>query len=127
MCDITTTLFYETPKQPSLRRPTNSSLLGQTPSPQLINSLLASRSDTKQGVNFTQFLSMMGEHLFQLDPEHELKEAFACFDEGDKGYVSVSEMRKALAEMGDRMDDAEVGVASLASRRGWVDDRAGWS
>jgi hypothetical protein len=94
----------------------------------LIDSLLASRSGTKQGVNFTQFLSMMGEHLFQLDPEHELKEAFACFDEGDKGYVSVSEMRKALAEMGDRMDDAEVGVVSLATpadAAGWMTGRVG--
>lgn len=51
---------------------------------------------------------MMGEKLLELDPEPELLEAFACFDEGDKGYVSVNEMRKYLGELGDRMSDAEV-------------------
>ena len=51
---------------------------------------------------------MMGEHLLELDPEHELLEAFACFDEGDKGVVQVSEMRRWLGELGDRMDDKEV-------------------
>lgn len=87
-------------------------MIGQTPSPTLLRQLLSSRSDTSLGVNFTQFLSMMGERLIQLDPEHDILEAFACFDEGDKGWVDVREMRKWLSEMGDRMDDKEV------SRRG---------
>lgn len=51
---------------------------------------------------------MMGEHLLDLDPEQDLVDAFACFDEGDKGFVSVMEMRKWLGEMGDRMEDWEV-------------------
>jgi hypothetical protein len=51
---------------------------------------------------------MMGEHLLELDTEAELVEAFACFDEGDKGVVQVSEMRKCLGELGDRMEDWEV-------------------
>ncbi|ODN78729.1 hypothetical protein L202_04295 [Cryptococcus amylolentus CBS 6039] len=89
--------------------------LGQTPTPDLLHSLLTSRPGSSttpgksaDGVNFTQFLSMMGEHLIQLDPEQELKEAFACFDDGDKGWVDVKEMRKYLGDMGDRMDDQEI-------------------
>ena len=58
---------------------------------------------------------MMGEHLIELDPEHDLLEAFACFDEGDKGWVDVKEMRKFLAELGDRMDQTEVGVGRYPS------------
>lgn len=60
------------------------------------------------GINFTQFLSMMGEHLLELDPEVDVLEAFACFDEADKGVVQVSQMRRWLGELGDRMDDREV-------------------
>lgn len=95
--------------------------LGQTPTPQLISSLLSSRpgksttptsststSTSNQSVNFTQFLSMMGEHLLELDPEQDIVDAFACFDEGDKGIVGVGEMRKWLGEMGDRMEDWEI-------------------
>lgn len=74
-------------------------------------------SDSR-GINFTQFLAMMGEKLLELDPEPELLEAFACFDEGDKGYVKVEEIRKFLGEMGDRMSDAEVsGHARVWARR----------
>lgn len=97
------------------------SLSGQTPTPELLHSLLTSRpggSATAQsksvnpsdGVNFTQFLSMMGERLIQLDPEQDLVDAFACFDDGDKGYVDVKTMRKYLGELGDRMEDWEVGL-----------------
>jgi len=56
---------------------------------------------------------MMGEHLLELDPEEEIVESFACFDEGDKGFVDVKEMRKHLGELGDRMEDWEVGLSSL--------------
>lgn len=51
---------------------------------------------------------MMGRHLLALDAENDLLEAFASFDDGDKGWVKVDEVRKALSEMGDRMDEREV-------------------
>lgn len=98
-------------------------LSGQTPTPELLHSLLTSRPggsaatqnkpiSPSDGVNFTQFLSMMGERLIQLDPEQDLVDAFACFDDGDKGYVDVKTMRKHLGELGDRMEDWEVGLIS---------------
>lgn len=40
-------------------------------------------------------------------------EAFACFDDGDKGYVMVDEVRPVLKEMGDRMTDEEVSAARV--------------
>lgn len=55
---------------------------------------------------------MMGERLLSLDEEHDMLEAFACFDDGDKGYVVVDEVRPVLKEMGDRMTDEEVRVAA---------------
>ncbi|ORY35596.1 myosin, light chain 2, 20 kDa [Naematelia encephala] len=84
--------------------------LGQTPTSTLLDNLLSTRqgNDKSQGINFTQFLTMMGEHLLELDPEQDLIDAFACFDDGDKGFVGVAEMRKYLGEMGDRMDDREI-------------------
>lgn len=89
---------------------------GQTPTPTLLNALLSSRpgseapssSSKAQGINFTQFLAMMGEHLLELDPEEDIVDAFSCFDEGDKGVVDIKEMRKFLGELGDRMEDWEV-------------------
>ncbi|KAL1406307.1 hypothetical protein Q8F55_008003 [Vanrija albida] len=89
--------------------------LGQTPTPALLDKLLASRPrgaaaapGPTPDINFTQFLTMMGEHLIHLDHEHDLLEAFACFDDGDKGWVDTAEVRKHLAEMGDHMSSDEI-------------------
>jgi myosin regulatory light chain 12 len=54
---------------------------------------------------------MMSERLFEFDPEAELREAFECFDEGDTGTVKADEMRKWMSEVGERMDQQEVGFA----------------
>lgn len=50
--------------------------------------------------------------MLELDPEHDILEAFACFDDGDKGWVDIKEMRKHLGEIGDRMEDWEVSLDS---------------
>ncbi|KAK0537769.1 hypothetical protein OC834_000688 [Tilletia horrida] len=58
-------------------------------------------------INFTQFLTMFGEHLAELDEAHDLIEAFECFDERDEGVIETGEMRYWLSEVGDRMTDKE--------------------
>lgn len=50
----------------------------------------------------------MAEHLSLLDPEPEMLEAFASFDDGDRGTVNAAELREALKSSGDRMTDQEV-------------------
>jgi Ca2+-binding EF-hand superfamily protein len=55
-----------------------------------------------------EFLTMMGEHLFEFDGEAELIEAFESFDEGDTGFVKGEEMKRWLSEVGERMDPEEV-------------------
>jgi myosin regulatory light chain 12 len=71
----------------------------------------ASYEDTvsERGINFTMFLTMMSERLFEFDTEAELLEAFGSFDENDSGMVRVDEMKKWLGEVGERMDEQEVG------------------
>lgn len=61
-----------------------------------------------RGINFTMFLTMMSERLFEFDPEAELREAFECFDESDSGFVSVDDLRKWMGDVGERMDPAQV-------------------
>jgi myosin regulatory light chain 12 len=65
-------------------------------------------SAADRGINFTMFLTMMSERLFEFDTEAELLEAFGCFDENDTGMVKVEEMRKWLSEVGERMSEEEV-------------------
>lgn len=58
------------------------------------------------------FLTMMGEHLYDFDTEQELLEAFECFDENDTGMVKSDEMRKWLADVGEKMSQTEVRFTS---------------
>ena len=48
-----------------------------------------------------------------MDQEADLREAFACFDDGDKGVVSTKELREWLGEGSDRLSPDEVGSLSL--------------
>lgn len=73
-----------------------------------------SYEDSDRGINFTMFLTMMSERLFEFDTESELLEAFGCFDENDGGMVKVEEMRKWLSEVGERMSEEEVCVCVCA-------------
>ncbi|TFK76135.1 EF-hand [Pluteus cervinus] len=90
--------------------------LGIIPSKQMMDELLSARpgghyapgTETDRGINFTMFLTMMGERLFEFDPEAELIEAFESFDESDSGMVKVDEMRKWLGDVGERMDEREI-------------------
>jgi myosin regulatory light chain 12 len=65
-------------------------------------------ADGRNGINFTMFLTMMSERLFEFDTEAELVQAFECFDEPDDGVVRVEEMSRWLSEYGERMDKHEV-------------------
>ncbi|SPO30825.1 related to Myosin regulatory light chain 2-A, smooth muscle isoform [Ustilago trichophora] len=60
------------------------------------------------GVNFTQFLTMFGEHLAELDDQTVLMEAFECFDEKDVGKIDAHELRFWLSQVGDKMSDGEI-------------------
>jgi myosin regulatory light chain 12 len=91
------------------------SSLGRDVPQSTLDELLNSRPGGQQahasedrGINFTMFLTMMSERLFEFDPEAELIEAFESFDDNDSGTVKVAEMEKWLSEYGDRMDKSEI-------------------
>jgi myosin regulatory light chain 12 len=93
---------------------------GQIPSDRLLSSLLSSQNSTSgsthldDSINFTQFLTLFGERLIELDSEEDLVEAFSSFEGGGTaghGKVDVDEMKGWLAEYGDKMTDEEVRIA----------------
>lgn len=111
-------------------------VLGISPSKSMIDGLLSARPggpghsrsppvtpsrdssvSSDRGINFTMFLTMMSERLFEFDPEAELREAFECFDEGDTGTVKSDEMQKWMGEVGERMGQQEVRFAPALTVR----------
>merc|ERR1711931_533483 len=59
-------------------------------------------------INFTMFLTMFGEKLNGTDPEDVIKNAFACFDATNSGFLHEDKLRELLATMGDRFTEDDV-------------------
>ncbi|EPQ26812.1 uncharacterized protein PFL1_05790 [Pseudozyma flocculosa PF-1] len=89
--------------------------LGQEPKPSTLDAHFASAGSSSSSsgsasatINFTQFLTMFGEHLAELDEASTLVDAFECFDERDQGVIDAGEIRYWLSEVGDRMTEQEI-------------------
>ncbi|GFN73545.1 myosin regulatory light chain [Plakobranchus ocellatus] len=59
-------------------------------------------------INFTMFLTLFGEKLNGTDPEDVIKNAFACFDDRNNGYITEDYLRECLMTMGDRWSEEMV-------------------
>ncbi|KAF9547032.1 Myosin regulatory light polypeptide 9, partial [Lunasporangiospora selenospora] len=87
--------------------------LGLSPTEEYIDDMI---SEAPGSINFTMFLTLMGEKLSGTDPEHEILQAFECFDEGAAnggpmtGMCNSEELREWMTTMGDRFTDEEVDI-----------------
>jgi len=55
--------------------------LGKNPSDEYLEAMM---TEAPGPINFTMFLTMFGEKLNGTDPEDVIRNAFACFDEGNR-------------------------------------------
>ena len=78
-------------------------MIGQTPTDDYIEDMI---SEASGSINFTMFLTLFGEKMTGTDPEHEILQAFECFDKS--GFVNADTLREAMTTMGDRFTDDEV-------------------
>ncbi|RKO97413.1 hypothetical protein CXG81DRAFT_11393, partial [Caulochytrium protostelioides] len=81
--------------------------LGQNPTDEYIDDMISEAPGT---INFTMFLTLMGEKMSGTDPEHEILGAFECFDLDKHGFINADVMREALTTLGDRFTDEEVDI-----------------
>jgi Ca2+-binding EF-hand superfamily protein len=79
--------------------------LGKNPTDDLLDGMMA---EAPGPINFTMFLTMFGDKLNGTDPEDVIKNAFACFDEDNKGIIHEDRLRELLTTMGDRFTEEEV-------------------
>lgn len=79
---------------------------GQNPTEEEIQGMLA---EAPGPINFTLFLTLLGEKMSGTDPEHEILRAFESFDEKNTGVIDGDLFREVMTTMGDRFTDDEVG------------------
>jgi len=83
------------------------SSLGQNPTDEYIDEMLA---EAPGAINFTMFLTLMGEKLSGTDPENEIIQAFECFDENGTGFINARDLREFMTTMGNRFTQEQVDV-----------------
>ncbi|KAJ1999448.1 hypothetical protein GGI06_006072, partial [Coemansia sp. S85] len=83
------------------------SSLGQNVSETLIDEMV---NEAPGPINFTMFLTLMGEHLSGTDPENEILTAFEAFDMDGNGLIPADDLRDALMQMGDRFLPKDVDI-----------------
>ena len=59
-------------------------------------------------IDFPEFLTMMAKKMKETDSEEELKEAFRVFDKDGNGFISASELRHVMTNLGEKLTDEEV-------------------
>ncbi|CAN1285494.1 Calmodulin-2/4 (Fragment) [Linum perenne] len=61
-------------------------------------------------IEFDEFVSLMASKLKQRQADHlELREAFRVFDKDQDGFISPSELRDGMLNVGERITDEELG------------------
>lgn len=81
--------------------------IGKNPTDEYLEGMM---NEAPGPINFTMFLTLFGERLQGTDPEDVIKNAFACFDEDNTGYINEERLRELLISMGDRFTDEDVSM-----------------
>ncbi|KAI9842625.1 MAG: Calcium-binding component of the spindle pole body (SPB) half-bridge [Thelocarpon superellum] len=63
---------------------------------------------TRLLLGLPQFQSVMAARILARDPREEILRAFALFDEGDKGVISLEDLRRVARELGEGLEEEEL-------------------
>jgi len=91
--------------------------LGQAPTDAYIEEMT---KEAPGPINFTMFLTLIGEKMSGTDPEEEIIRAFEAFDEDGSGTLQAATFREYMTTMGDRFSEEEVcNIHHQKARRYW--------
>ncbi|CAL0328089.1 unnamed protein product [Lupinus luteus] len=83
--------------------------LDQNPSEEEVQNMINEvDADGNGTIEFVEFLNLMAKKFKETDVEEDLKEAFKVFDKDQDGYISATELRHVMINLGEKLSDEEV-------------------
>merc|ERR1712238_297469 len=84
--------------------------LGQNPTDDELKAMISSVDDNGDNeIDFEEFLILMSSKKPSSDdPDKELRDAFAVFDDDNSGSISRAELKKLMKNLGQTLTDAEL-------------------
>ncbi|XP_071078831.1 calmodulin-like [Haliotis cracherodii] len=83
--------------------------LGQNPTEAELQDMINEVDADGNGIiDFPEFLTMMAKKLQGADTSDELREAFHVFDKNGDGFISATELRHVMTNLGEKLTDEEV-------------------
>ncbi|KAF8657585.1 hypothetical protein AX16_002168, partial [Volvariella volvacea WC 439] len=83
--------------------------LGQNPTEAELQDMVKEvEAKGRTQVDFPEFLTLMARKMRDTDSEEEILEAFKVFDKGNTGFISATELRHVMTNLGEKLTDAEV-------------------
>ncbi|KAJ1820379.1 hypothetical protein LPJ60_003244 [Coemansia sp. RSA 2675] len=76
-------------------------------------------ADGNGTIDLQEFIALMERHSSKSCEQEELREAFKVFDKDDNGFITKSELRQAMKDLGENLTDKEIDAMILE-----VDDDA---
>ncbi|XP_010276712.1 PREDICTED: probable calcium-binding protein CML13 [Nelumbo nucifera] len=80
--------------------------LGGNPTQAQLKEIVAQEKLTSP-FNFPRFLELMSKHMKSEPFDRQLRDAFMIIDKDSTGYVTVSELRHILTNIGEKLEPAE--------------------
>lgn len=83
--------------------------LGHFPTPtELADMINDVDADGNGVVDFSEFITLMSRKMKESDSDEEMREAFRVFDRDGNGYISLSELKHVMTNLGERLSDQEL-------------------
>ncbi|XP_062084489.1 calmodulin-like protein 11 [Humulus lupulus] len=83
--------------------------LDQHPTEDELQSMISEvDADGNGTIELGEFLNLMARKMKETEVEDELREAFKVFDKDQDGYISPTELKHVMINLGERMKDEEL-------------------
>lgn len=84
--------------------------LGQNPTEAELQDMIAEVDSNSSGtIDLQEFLGLMARRMKDTESEEELREAFRVFDQDQNGFISATELRHVMTNLGEKLSDEEIG------------------